>query len=323
MASGGNVDGIVLSSITKQFDAFTAVDDVSFEIREGEFFSMLGPSGCGKTTTLRMIAGFEEPTTGRILLRGGDVTRRAAGASRNVNMVFQSYALFPHMNVVRNVAFGLRRSRRCRSSEISAAGRARRSRSVAPRGLRAAQARAALGRPAAAGRARARARQPARRRCCSTSRSARSTSSSARRCSSSSSTSRRRRGTTFVYVTHDQEEALTMSDRIAVMNRGHRRADRRAAASSTNDPATAFVAGFIGVSNILHLKRRSSRADSSSIMDLGEGERLRRRRARRAGRDLRAHGAAGEDQDRRPTRPTIRPARACPATSPTSSISAR
>ncbi len=106
-SSAATTEAIVLESVTKRFEDVIAVNDVSFEIREGEFFSMLGPSGCGKTTTLRMIAGFEEPSEGRILLRGGDVTR-VPPAKRHVNMVFQSYALFPHMNVFENVAFGLR-----------------------------------------------------------------------------------------------------------------------------------------------------------------------------------------------------------------------
>jgi ABC-type Fe3+/spermidine/putrescine transport system ATPase subunit len=106
-SSAAATEAIVLESVTKRFDEVIAVNEVSFEIHEGEFFSMLGPSGCGKTTTLRMIAGFEEPSSGRILLRGGDVTH-VPPAKRHVNMVFQSYALFPHMNVFENVAFGLR-----------------------------------------------------------------------------------------------------------------------------------------------------------------------------------------------------------------------
>src|SRR6187397_195001 len=97
---------IELERVCKKFGEATAVDDVSIEIARGEFFSMLGPSGCGKTTTLRMIAGFEEPTAGRILLQGRDVTY-VPPARRNVNMVFQAYALFPHMTVWDNIAFGL------------------------------------------------------------------------------------------------------------------------------------------------------------------------------------------------------------------------
>ena len=103
-ATGGH---IVLERVTKAFGDVTAVDDVTLAIGQGEFFSLLGPSGCGKTTTLRMIAGFEEPTQGRLLLEGRDVTHVPA-AKRNVNMVFQAYALFPHMSVWENVAFGLK-----------------------------------------------------------------------------------------------------------------------------------------------------------------------------------------------------------------------
>src|ERR1044072_8862284 len=98
---------IVLESVSKRFGGVGAVDDVSIQIREGEFFSLLGPSGCGKTTTLRLVAGFELPDAGRILLQGDDVTTVPAN-KRPVNMVFQQYALFPHMSVYDNVAFGLK-----------------------------------------------------------------------------------------------------------------------------------------------------------------------------------------------------------------------
>ncbi len=120
---GGSRPEIVLTALTKRYGDVCAVDDVNLEIRRGEFFSLLGPSGCGKTTTLRMIGGFEEPTSGTIVVAGQDVTRDPP-ERRPVNMVFQSYALFPHLNVFDNVAFGLRRrhvpARRCaRGSERS------------------------------------------------------------------------------------------------------------------------------------------------------------------------------------------------------------
>src|SRR6059058_2859850 len=102
--SGGHVR---LESLTKRFDKTVAVDDISIEIEAGEFFSLLGPSGCGKTTTLRMVGGFEPPTTGRILLDGVDVAE-SAPHRRNVNTVFQSYALFPFLTVAENVAFGMK-----------------------------------------------------------------------------------------------------------------------------------------------------------------------------------------------------------------------
>ncbi|MGZ4804623.1 MAG: ABC transporter ATP-binding protein, partial [Acidimicrobiia bacterium] len=106
--TGGENDIVIsIDHVTKRFGAFVAVDDAHFDIRRGEFFSMLGPSGCGKTTTLRMIAGFEQPSDGQIRLEGSDVSR-VPPYKRNVNTVFQQYALFPHMNVRDNVAFGLK-----------------------------------------------------------------------------------------------------------------------------------------------------------------------------------------------------------------------
>src|SRR5437870_9837241 len=109
---------IALESVSKRFGGIGAVDDVSFPIAEGEFFSLLGPSGCGKTTTLRMIAGFETPDEGRILLQGADVTR-VPPAKRNVHMVFQAYGLFPHMTVAENIAFGPKIKRLGRSETKS------------------------------------------------------------------------------------------------------------------------------------------------------------------------------------------------------------
>ena len=116
------MSAVRLESVTKRFGAVTAVDDLDLEIRDGEFFSMLGPSGSGKTTVLRMIAGFEAPTSGKVFLGGDDVTKRAPFA-RNVNTVFQDYALFPHLDVLGNVEYGLavkkvpRRERRQRAEE--------------------------------------------------------------------------------------------------------------------------------------------------------------------------------------------------------------
>src|SRR6476661_11048116 len=110
MATQERVDGgghVTLVSLTKRFGDFTAVDSIDLDMPPGEFFTMVGPSGCGKTTTLRMIAGFERPTSGRILLDGNDVAR-VPPHQRNVNTVFQSYALFPHLDVAKNVAFGLK-----------------------------------------------------------------------------------------------------------------------------------------------------------------------------------------------------------------------
>ena len=171
---------------------FTAVDALDLQVGQGEFFSLLGPSGCGKTTTLRLIAGFEQPTEGAIRLDGEDVAT-VPPYRRNVNTVFQSYALFDHLDVEENVAFGLRRRKVAEAGDRSSAWRRRSSSSRShERATRAAGR--ALGRPAPARRARPRARQPAVACCCSTSRSARSTSSCASRCRSSSSASSARSG---------------------------------------------------------------------------------------------------------------------------------
>ena len=148
---------VELESVTKRFGDVVAVRDLSLELAQGEFFTLLGPSGCGKTTTLRMVAGFEEPSAGRILIDGDDVGRLPP-LQRPTNTVFQSYALFPHLSVEDNVAFGLRR-KRVPSDEIERRV-ARGARARRPRRRGEAQAAPALGRPAAARRARARAGQP-------------------------------------------------------------------------------------------------------------------------------------------------------------------
>ena len=241
---------IELSGVVKEFQArgevVTAVAGVDLDIREGEFFSLLGPSGCGKTTTMRMIAGFEEPTQGVIRLHGRDVTNVSPN-KRDVNMVFQSYALFPHMNVFENVAFGLRRKAVAKPEItrrvdemldiVDMAGRAERR----PRELsggqqqRVALARALVNNPRALlldeplGALDLKLRQAMQVEL---------------------KRIQREVGITFVYVTHDQGEALTMSDRIAVMNDGsieHLGTPREI----YEHPRTRFVAGFIGTSNLL------------------------------------------------------------------------
>ena len=207
---------IALDGVSKSFGGVGAVNDVSIEIGEGEFFSLLGPSGCGKTTTLRMIAGFERPDTGRVLLQGADVTAVSANR-RPVNMVFQQYALFPHMSIYDNVAFGLKVKRvprgehRERDHRAAAGRRARGLESRRPRQLsggqqqRVALARALVNRPAALlldeplGALDVKLRKQMQLEL---------------------KRIQHELGTTFVYVTHDQDEALAMSDRIAVMNRG-------------------------------------------------------------------------------------------------------
>jgi spermidine/putrescine transport system ATP-binding protein len=244
------VPAIGLDGVAKEFhsrgEVITAVRGIDLAIRTGEFFSMLGPSGCGKTTTMRMIAGFEEPTRGTVRLDGRDVTA-APPNKRDVNMVFQSYALFPHMSVFENVAFGLRRKSVPKDQItrqvgemleiVDLTGREQRR----PRELsggqqqRVALARALVNHPKALlldeplGALDLKLRQAMQVEL---------------------KRIQREVGITFVYVTHDQNEALTMSDRIAVMNDGaieHLGPPREI----YEHPATRFVAGFIGTSNLL------------------------------------------------------------------------
>jgi spermidine/putrescine transport system ATP-binding protein len=249
-ASSARVPAIDLAGVAKEFHArgevVTAVSDIDLQIAEGEFFSLLGPSGCGKTTTMRMIAGFEEPTRGAIQLHGQDVTDIPPN-KRDVNMVFQSYALFPHMNVSENVAFGLRRKRVARAEItrrvgemleiVDLGGRGERR----PRELsggqqqRVALARALVNNPRALlldeplGALDLKLRQAMQVEL---------------------KRIQREVGITFVYVTHDQNEALTMSDRIAVMNDGSIE-QLGSPREIYEHPRTKFVAGFIGTSNLL------------------------------------------------------------------------
>ena len=245
-----DLPAIELAGVVKEFQArgevVTAVRGLNLAIVEGEFFSLLGPSGCGKTTTMRMIAGFEEPTQGAIKLHGSDVTGVPPN-KRDVNMVFQSYALFPHMTVFENVAFGLRRKKAAKDEIarrvvemleiVDLGGRGERR----PRELsggqqqRVALARALVNKPRALlldeplGALDLKLRQAMQVEL---------------------KRIQREVGITFVYVTHDQNEALTMSDRIAVMNDGaieHLGTPR----DIYEHPRTRFVAGFIGTSNLL------------------------------------------------------------------------
>jgi spermidine/putrescine transport system ATP-binding protein len=257
---------IRLSNLTKVFGEVTAVDDVSLRIGSGEFFSLLGPSGCGKTTTLRMIGGFDLPTSGRIELRGRDVSRDPPD-KRPVNMVFQSYALFPHLDVAGNIAFGLRR-RGVASDEIKRrtgaildkvrlAGYERRKPHELSGGQqqRVALARALVNEPnvllldeplgALDLKLRKRLQVELKRIQMDV-------------------------GITFVYVTHDQEEALTMSDRIAVMHGG--RIEQVGGPEDLYDrPATSFVADFIGTTNLLKgIVERLNGEAAIVILDSGD-----------------------------------------------------
>jgi spermidine/putrescine transport system ATP-binding protein len=267
-----DLPAIELVGVEKEFSSahgdVRAVERVDLRIAEGEFFSLLGPSGCGKTTTLRMIAGFEEPSSGQILLHGRDMVG-VPPYRRDVNMVFQQYALFPHMDVFENVAFGLRRKKvgkdeiRRRVTEalalVELEGREKRR----PRQLsggqqqRVALARALINRPRALlldeplGALDLKLRQAMQLEL---------------------KRIQREVGITFVYVTHDQEEALTMSDRLVVMNAG--RIEQLGSPRELYEhPATRFVANFIGTSNILS-GRLTRRGDAWALEGLGPDERV-------------------------------------------------
>src|SRR5439155_3471833 len=267
MPENGRV-AIAITRVSKRFGRHTAVNDVTFEIAEGEFFSILGPSGCGKTTTLRMIGGFETPDAGRILLQGTDVTAVSANR-RPVNMVFQQYALFPHMSIYDNVAFGLKVKRVPRSEHreritellriVALEGLENRK----PRQLsggqqqRVALARALVNRPAALlldeplGALDVKLRKQMQLELKRIQNELR---------------------TTFVYVTHDQEEALSMSDRIAVMNDGV--IEQLGAPREVYDyPATTFVADFVGVLNAMRLEV-SAGEGSDGVARVSERERI-------------------------------------------------
>ncbi|MER6631508.1 ABC transporter ATP-binding protein [Streptomyces sp. NPDC000987] len=237
---------IRLQDLRKSFGETTAVAGVDLEIRDGEFFSMLGPSGSGKTTVLRMIAGFETPTGGRIELAGKDVTRLAP-FERDVHTVFQDYALFPHMTVEQNVAYGLKirkvpkaerlvRARKALAEvRLDGFGRRRPAQLSGGQRQRVALARALVGRPSVLlldeplGALDLKLREQMQVEL---------------------KALQREVGITFVFVTHDQEEALTMSDRIAVFHQG-RIEQVGTPAEIYERPATAFVASFVGTSNLL------------------------------------------------------------------------
>jgi len=244
-AAVGTVD-VRLEQLTKRFDDVTAVDQVDLEVERGRFFALLGPSGCGKTTTLRMIGGFEEPTSGRIFLGGRDVVNLPP-YRRDVNTVFQSYALFPHLSIFENVAFGLRR-KGVRGTElrgrvvealelVGLAGVENRKPKQLSGGQqqRIALARSLVNRPRVLlldeplGALDLKLRKEMQLELKRIQHDV---------------------GITFIHVTHDQEEAMTMADRIVIMNAG------RIEQAGTPDelyerPRTAFVANFLGVSNLL------------------------------------------------------------------------
>jgi len=262
---GGARDPVItLEHVVKRFGSYVAVENADFAIERGEFFSLLGPSGCGKTTTLRMIAGFEQPSDGRILLDGRDVSR-VPPYRRNVNTVFQHYALFPHMTVADNVAFGPR------SQKVGAEETARRVEQLLsvvrlaqyagrkPAQLsggqqqRVALARALVNYPSALlldeplGALDLKLRQAMQLEL---------------------KRIQREVGITFIYVTHDQEEALTMSDRIAVMNEG--RVEQIGTPQAIyHSPTSVFVANFIGVANLIPALVQQVNASDATVLVAG------------------------------------------------------
>jgi spermidine/putrescine transport system ATP-binding protein len=285
---GGRIE---LESLRKEFGDFVAVDDIDLVIEPGEFFSLLGPSGCGKTTTLRMIGGFEQPTSGSIRLDGVDLVDTPPHR-RRVNTVFQSYALFPHLSVADNVAYGLRwrrdgdrldrteRERRVgRAIELVRLGGFEKRRPAQLSGgqqQRVALARALILQPSVLlldeplGALDAKLRKELQHDLAALQLEV---------------------GITFVYVTHDQEEALTMSDRLAVMDGGHI-AQVGTPTDVYEQPATAYVADFLGVANLL---------DAECTGTSGDG----RRSVRLGSFDLLASGATSNG----PVRLVIRPER--------------
>jgi len=255
---------IRLDRVTKTFGDTIAVDDLSLDIEEGEFFSMLGPSGCGKTTTLRMIGGFDDPTRGTIYLGGRDVTDLPP-YRRDVNTVFQSYALFPHFNVFENVAFGLRRrkvdrseiERRVKESlelvDLVGFDRRKPGQMSGGQQQRVALARALVNRPkvllldeplgALDLKLRKQMQLELKR-------------------------IQEEVGITFIYVTHDQEEAMTMSNRLAVMRHG--KAEQIGPPEDVyENPQTEFVASFLGASNLLDGELKEQRNGTSTVLLTG------------------------------------------------------
>ena len=243
---GSQASDVRLEGVTKRFDDVVAVDDISLTVEPGKFFALLGPSGCGKTTTLRMIGGFEEPTTGSIYLGDRDVVGLPP-YKRDVNTVFQSYALFPHLSIFENVAFGMRRQG-VRGEQLK--GRVREIlklvdlgglESRKPRQLsggqqqRVALARALVNKPRVLLLDEPLGALDLKLR---------------RQMQLELKTIQRELGITFIHVTHDQEEAMTMADSIAVMNGG--KVEQLGPPTELYElPQTAFVAGFLGVSNLL------------------------------------------------------------------------
>jgi spermidine/putrescine transport system ATP-binding protein len=262
-ASSGASYDVELLGVTKVFGTMPAVDDLTLRVERGTFFSLLGPSGCGKTTTLRLIAGFEQPTSGKVIIGGADV----AGLPpyrRDVNTVFQHYALFPHMSVADNIAYGLRQKgvpradiqRRVAEAlqmvRLPSAGARRPSELSGGQQQRVALARALVNRPTVLLLDEPLSALDLKLR---------------KEMQSELKTLQQTVGITFIYVTHDQDEAITLSDRMVVMNAGH--PEQEGSPQEIYErPRTRFVADFIGLTNFLegtvHAHTAQTTADAAA-----------------------------------------------------------
>jgi spermidine/putrescine transport system ATP-binding protein len=265
---------LTLTSVTKRFGTFTAVDDLDLVVEQGRFFALLGPSGCGKTTTLRMVAGLEEPTNGTITIAGQDISRLKP-YKRPVNTVFQNYALFPHLDIFENVAFGLRRrghkdvkkkvEEMLELVELGSFGKRRPAQLSGGQQQRVALARALINRPQVLLLDEPLGALDLKLR---------------RQMQIELKRIQTEVGITFVHVTHDQEEAMTMADTIAVMNQGVIE-QMGAPAELYDSPATTFVSNFLGQSNLV--KAEVVGRDGDDMVVDAQGSRLAapRSRARR------------------------------------------
>ncbi len=272
-AAGDGGQDLMLEGVTKTFGSFTAVDDLTLTIPSGSFFALLGPSGCGKTTTLRMVAGLEEPTAGTIRIGGDDVTH-ARPYKRPVNTVFQSYALFPHLDIFENVAFGLRRrgTKQVKAQVdealelVELGGMARRKPAQLSGGQqqRVALARAIVNRPAVLLLDEPLGALDLKLR---------------RQMQIELKRIQTEVGLTFIHVTHDQEEAMTMADTIAVMNAGH--VEQMGGPTDLYEsPMTTFVANFLGQSNLI--RATVSGTDGDGLVLEVHGQKVAMPAARRA-----------------------------------------
>lgn len=270
--SGFEVKDLHLGNLTKRFGDFVAVDDLTLTIPAGSFFALLGPSGCGKTTTLRMVAGLEDPTSGSIMLGDQDLTRLKA-YQRPVNTVFQSYALFPHLDVFENVAFGLRR-RKIKDVtdqvngilelvELGPLARRKPAQLSGGQQQRVAVARALINHPGVLLLDEPLGALDLKLR---------------RQMQIELKRIQTEVGTSFVHVTHDQEEAMTMADTVAVMNQG--RIEQMGAPVDIYDlPRTRFVATFLGQSNEVAGRIHDTQGDDYVVQAHGESFALPRARS--------------------------------------------